>query len=662
MACCVLFLLLWQVPPTDLETARRAVEDQEYGLALRLLSPLLEADSTHIEARYLRAIALREQGRNPTLKNRLQRLLSRSGDDFKFVIQLDSTYRDVLFQYALLKWIQNELEQAIQSAEAQLRLRPELEDVFPRLLSFYWRYTLTQKPAEARAWLRQQPGALAPLFIGRAYARQGMYDSAERIYREHEQATWIVALLANARVQFARQRLQEGTQLVQEAINNLQNRVDALVLFEEIKTIVSPEELHAFERIEQIEGYRQFFKVFWRRRDPMPAAPYNARMAEHYRRLQVAEQEYLFTGFRSWFGSPFTYEDSYLPSSYRLSSDYTDRGIVFIRHGEPDDYTAGEANSWLYYDSTLVFHFAPTCLSQVCGITEHLVPVPVGPTFQPALVGLDELDMERRSVAYLVNGLSTDRHQWPAKIQHWDVPYVIGAFRGIEGHTLVEVYYEVPLQETARITGPDSVLIEAGFAVHSRDWNRINYIREQTEYARGAPRFTDRFQVDLPAGKVRVSFHTRVLEGVHLQATQFDFSVPEFSNTGLQLSDLLLADRIEIVLEGAQRDDVILDVNPSGTFSRSAMPVVYFEIYNLERGVDGQTRYRITYTLISSEQPRSQAIGLQTSEQTGVEESTISYVSVDLSEAQKGHYILEVQVEDLITGAVDQTSRSLILE
>ena len=659
MACYVLVLLLWQVPSPDLEPAREAVGNQEYEHALQILDSFFESDTTNVEGRYLRGVALRERGRNPTLKSRLQQLLARSANDFEFVLAQDSAYRDVLLQYAILKRYQNDLEQAIILGEAQLRHRPELDYVLPRLLSLYWRYLVTTEPEEARLWLRLQTGTLSKVFVGRAYERQGLYDAAEDIYRENEAANQTISLLARARLDFARMRPEEGTRSVEDAITNLNGKVDALILFEEIKMIASPAELAAFERIDDSEGYRRFFNVFWNRRNPMPAAPYNARMAEHYRRLRVAEQDYLFNGFRSWFRSMFTYDESYFPPTYLLSSDFTDQGIVFIRHGEPDDYTIGEANSWLYNDSVLVFHFAPTCISQICGITEHFVPSPVGPTFEASLVGLDALDAERRSAAFLAAGLSTDRHRWPSSTRHWEVPYVVGAFRGIDGRTLLEVYYKVPLHQTARISGPDSINVETGFAVHGNDWDRINYIREQSTHVRGALGTVDRFQLDLPAAPYHFAFHARVLGGVHLQATRFRYTVPRFTDMGLQLSDILLADSIDTVPDAVGRDEVILYVNPFGRFSRSETPVVYFEIYNLEREPDGQTRYRIAYSLIPQDGDRTGAITLQTSEQRSFQMSPISYVSIELEEASRGSYTLEVVVEDLVTGAAAQAVRAL---
>lgn len=658
----VCFFLFWQVAPTGLDSALRAVEAHEYGDAVDILDGILLSDSTDVTARYLRAIALREQGRNPTLFNRIQRFLSRSERDFEFILTQDSSFQDILLQYGILKRYRNDLQRAIKLGEAQLNYRPDLDHTLPTLLSFYWRYIVTHDSEEARQWLRGQSGVLAPLFLGRTYERQGMFSAAEQIYNTSDVLLTTITLLARARLEFARVQWEAGTRAVEEAVSSLDSRVDALVLFEDIKMIASPTEVAMFEEIYDPAEYQDYFNVFWNRRNPMPAAPYNARMVEHYRRLRIAEQDYLFNGFRSWFRSEFTSLESYFPPTYLLSSDYTDRGIIFLRHGEPDDYTMGESNSWLYHDSLMVFHFAPTCIAQICGITDHFVPSPRGPTFASSIVGLDELDAERISAKYLMDGLSTDRHRWPTDTRSWSVPYVLGAFRGMEGQTLVEMYYQIPMHESRLSSELDSTDVEAGLAAHSMDWKRVHFIREHHTSPQQASSLNGLFQMDLIQDSVHVAFHAREVGGVHLHASRFTYAVPEFTEIGLQMSDILLADSLDALPDASSREDLILYVNPSGEFAQPAVPLIYYEIYNLSQAPDGQTRYEVSYSLISDESAAQPgAITLQTSEQRGIDESPIVYLSMDMGEANFGSYTLEVHVEDLITGTAVSSTRELTL-
>ena len=648
----------------DLRAGKDAVRDGDYARAITLLTSYLESNQSSVEAHYWRGIAFRERGKHPTLKNRIRQYLAQGAQDFDFVLGQDSAHHDVLFQYSVLKKYQGDLREAIRLGEAQLKQRPDIDHVLPGVLHHYWRYLAETPPEKVRQWLRTQSGLFTAVFIGRTYERQGLFDLAESYYEEvieEAEATGsfvrLPTILALARLDFARRFPEAGTVGVMQAIEQIQSRMEALVLFEEIKTIASPAEVSAFQSLQDSKDYRAFFEVFWTRRDPMPAAPFNARMAEHYRRLRIAEQDYLFYGFRSWYRSQFTHEEAYFPETYGLSQDFSDRGIVFLRHGEPDDYTVGEANSWLYRDSLLVFHFAPTCTGSVCGVSTHFVPSPEGPTFHPSIVGLDNLDAERRSGGYLMYGLSSDRHRWPSGTTHWDMPYMVAAFRGLDGRSLVEVYYSVPLEADDRT---DSLNVEVGFAAHDAMWQRVSYVRSSRK--RVADAFVGRFQVDLHAEPYNLSLYARHLDGSQVAAERFQYAPRRFDQAGLKVSDILLADSISVLPNAEHREDYVIYVNPASEVQSTHALTVYFEVYDLLQAADGQTRYRIAYGLIPERGGRSQAIALQTDEQRSVAISPIEHVEIDLSDVPEGRYTLEVTVSDLERGQEVVTERSLTVQ
>lgn len=81
---------------------------------------------------------------------------------------------------------------------------------------------------------------------------------------------------------------------------------------------------------------------FWHERDPDPATPENEALEEHWRRVLYATKNFATSepGWRS------------------------DRGKVYIRHGEPDEveirsdpYVQGEYLIWRYFDDNLTFVF-----------------------------------------------------------------------------------------------------------------------------------------------------------------------------------------------------------------------------------------------------------------------------------------------------------------
>ena len=665
----------------ELEAVRAAMQEQAWARAIKLLKEIIQDDPEHLEARYLRGICYGEQGKHPTLENRLKKPLEKGGEDFEFILARDSLYRDVLYQYALLRRYAPDYPEAIRLGHAQIRLKPALAHAQVGLFKFYWRFIVDTNPDKARVWLEEQQTDHAAFFIGEVYQRKWFYRTADDIYAKMLKRPTTLSktamLIARARTHFAWNKPESATAFIEQAIAAIQSEADALFLFDEVKYIVSPAEVEAFHRIEDAVGYRLFFDTFWAKRNPMPAAPHNVRMAEHYRRLREAERAYLFNGFRAWYRNPFTHNTEAFPSTYALSSDFDDRGIIFIRHGEPDDYTVGEASSWLYEDSLLIFHFAPTCVKGICGVTKHFSPIPLGTSWGARLVGPDPLDAERKSNAYLMRGLTTDRHRWAERTKFMEIPHVVAAFRGQGRRTLVEVHYAMPLGTLSRALDKqaDSVAVEVGMAVHDQAWQPVGFFRETKRLARQNDRAAlavDRFQMDVPPDSYHVALHVRSLQTPRLGAYTFDYRPPRFTGPGLKMSDLLLADAV-IELEATQppgRDDLYVQVNPAGRF-RARQPVfVYFEIYDLTPSPEGRMRYHVTYTL-TPKQPgglrglvrrgEDGAISLAATEQESPIASPVEYVAIDVADVPPGAYFLTVTIRDEWTGAVVERSRALEL-
>lgn len=639
------------------------MQEEDWSLATNILDTYLAEGNGAPEARYLRGIAYGERGKHPTLQARLKRFLDRSEKDFAYVLARDSLYRDVLFQYAVVRQYAGELEDAIRLAEEQLRLKPALAHARVGLHGMYWRFVAENEPLDARRWLRTQPGDRAQLFVGRTFERQGLYRAAEDIYKSLSttELSRVALLLARARVHFAWGKPVLGTELMLQAMNAIETDTDAHLLFEEIKTIVSPAETAFFSHLYTPSAYRDFFIAFWAKRDPMPAAPYNARLVEHYRRLRVAERDYLFYGYRAWYRSPFTDQAARFPPTYALGQDFDDRGITFIRHGEPDDYTIGDANSWLYTDSLLVLHFAPTCVREICSVSTHFTPIPQGETWGPQIVGMDMLGAERKSAEYLALGLTTDRHRWPESTTILEFPYVVASFRGMDRKTLVEVHYGIPFEDLDAEEG--AVVVEVGMAVHDDAWRQQGFFREIKQVLE---RVTDRFQVDLPVQDYNLALHIRSLESRHLGAYTQAYRPLRFDGTGLKMSDILLADTVIVLDDVATptRNDLYVEVNPAQEFRMGDPVYVVYELYDLVPSPDAVTEYDVAYTLAPMDRSgrvQEDAITLRASTQKGSASSVIEYVGIDVAEIPRGRYELRITVTDTRTGDTATRTRRIAL-
>ncbi len=89
-------------------------------------------------------------------------------------------------------------------------------------------------------------------------------------------------------------------------------------LNEDVRYIITPEELSAFKQLSNDEERDQFIEQFWLRRDPTPDTPENEFKEEHYRRIAYAN-EHFAAGIPGW---------------------RTDRGRIYIVYGPPDEIDA----------------------------------------------------------------------------------------------------------------------------------------------------------------------------------------------------------------------------------------------------------------------------------------------------------------------------------
>src|SRR5258708_7353850 len=85
-------------------------------------------------------------------------------------------------------------------------------------------------------------------------------------------------------------------------------------LDEDVRWIITDEELSAFKKLANNSERDIFIEGFWQRRDPTPDTAENEYKEEHYRRIQYANEHYA-AGLPGW---------------------KTDRGRIYIMYGKPD--------------------------------------------------------------------------------------------------------------------------------------------------------------------------------------------------------------------------------------------------------------------------------------------------------------------------------------
>jgi GWxTD domain-containing protein len=107
-------------------------------------------------------------------------------------------------------------------------------------------------------------------------------------------------------------------------------------LDEEVIWIITPEERAAFARLRSDDERQQFIEQFWLRRDPTPATQQNELREEHYRRIAWANDRF---------------------STDRIPGWKTDRGMVYIQFGTPDEHAVYGPESGTYPYERWVYQF-----------------------------------------------------------------------------------------------------------------------------------------------------------------------------------------------------------------------------------------------------------------------------------------------------------------
>jgi len=106
-----------------------------------------------------------------------------------------------------------------------------------------------------------------------------------------------------------KERFKQQKELKQELHGSYKKWVD-----EDVRWIITPEELKAFKSLSNDEERDSFIEAFWQRRNPNPDSPENEYREEHYRRIAYAN-EHFAAGKPGWM---------------------TDRGHIYIAYGKPD--------------------------------------------------------------------------------------------------------------------------------------------------------------------------------------------------------------------------------------------------------------------------------------------------------------------------------------
>jgi GWxTD domain-containing protein len=388
----------------------------------------------------------------------------------------------------------------------------------------------------------------------------------------------------------------------------------------DLATIASDSVLQEFD---QQRGPRRagYLRQFWDRRDRVELRSEGERLREHYRRLFYARKNFQLTSNNRHYDMVERYRSG--------SRDFDDRGVIYIRHGEPSNrasYTAPgvEPNeSWRYSrpDGDLIFHFIAREDVQDFRLVESLFDVlgfSDGVKLQGQTNGAADnamaeqlmLSREQLSPIYRQGAghMSTSRYQseerragqesialgtnsdsyelrFPKELKaHWEV---LAVGRDSTGHQ-VQIAYAIAGSSLEPVTVTRGYLysVRLRFVAMDEGGQVVASLDTTGHFVAPAPvppneHLVGRVGTTVPAGSIQYRLALQQGEAAGVTIPWDSVRVGRVNSAALSLSDLVLGTRTATLSWRRTADDTVL-FNPLRTYRRSDEMELYYEIEGLK--------------------------------------------------------------------------------
>jgi GWxTD domain-containing protein len=587
------------------------------------------------------------------------------------------------------------LSRAANAYARSVQADPAFDRGLVELASTALRQRINIKTSLAREALRQAAVTSAAsnpevlLWRGRVEREVGDIDSALAAFRGYLERGGRrgIGLIEVARTEFLRGSLEgqrpyyEGALIDDPAVVD-QYRADL--------ALVANDSALAEFNISTGERRVAFLRRFWNQRDRASLLRDGERLREHYRRVFYARRNFQLASTNRHYDIVERFRSG--------SEDFDDRGIIYIRHGEPTERARYNApgmqlnESWHYVraDGDLIFHFVAREDVQDYKLVESLFDV-LGFGNAVALRG----DRDNSAVAGQANELLLTREKFSpvyskllgagtagsqkylteerrigrrsiaigTRTDSYELTYaralkletsVVAAGRDSTG-SLLHVTYAIPgsaLHEVPSDRGHLypvrlrlTVADRAGVPVANIDTTRLFIAREPVP---PGEHLVGRLEVPVIPGNLvyRLAVEQGEDNGIILAADTV--SVGDFSGARFELSGVVLGAREANLTWRPVADDTVF-FNPLGRYRRRTTMELYYEVYGLPQGAPYKTEVRITKEgkggflgIFGSRKP---AIRLGFEERSDGTANRV-HRSISLEKLARGRYWIQVVVTD----------------
>jgi GWxTD domain-containing protein len=430
--------------------------------------------------------------------------------------------------------------------------------------------------------------------------------------------------------------------------------------YEDIHLVVTPQE---YQRLLSLTSFQRKIEIArtWNSLDPDLTTPYNERYIEHYARQAYAEISFS------------------LPDK-NLSGKDTRRGETLIRFGFPEKktYIYGEPLHHPPLGSSWVWEYFINGQEYTLRFEDIYHNGNFDFPFTNKGGNLSS------NTAYLADFLARtagQKYEFAQAEPVLNFVYEIKQFKGDHGNTDLEIYYNIPYRELSFGAQDENAYadFEIRATLHSQDLTLLDSATVNRRAKIPAtlisnPRLaiSDNFPLQANTDTAYLSLAVSNPINGRIGRTKTQVPIRKFYTNRVEMSDMVLARGAERIdsSNATNRNTIKLSTNLDNRYFVSEPVVLYFEFYNLSKGDDQRTHYRIVQTVAKLKKPKfiGTLIGYKIAEQvvTIYEESNIRtyenrLLTFDLSKYSAGRYRITIQVEDTISGESSSVSQDIIL-
>ena len=399
----------------------------------------------------------------------------------------------------------------------------------------------------------------------------------------------------------------------------------------DLATIASDSVLKEFDNASG-ERRAAYLKRFWTDRDRTELRGDGERLREHYRRMFYARKNFQLTSLNRHYD---------IVERYRSGSrDFDDRGVIYIRHGEPTSRATYAApglepnESWRYTrpEGDLLFHFVARedvqdfklveSLFDVLGFSQQVVlrgdnaadnPVaeqlifsreqlsPIYQRLQSAgRVGSGQFQAEERRMGQssIAVGTRTDSYELAFAEELKARTEVLAVGRDSSG-PLVQIAYAISGQGLEPVTVTRGFLYSVRVRFTAMDYTgRVVASLDTTRHFVAPERVPDnehlvgRVAVPVPNGRFEYRLAIQQGEEAGVVLPRDTVRVGGLGSVSLGLSDLVLGSRsANLVWRRSDQDTVLF--NPLQTFKRTDEMQLYYEVQGVQPGSTYEVRLAV---------------------------------------------------------------------